>query len=109
MKKSLLALTGLFIIATSVVSCKRHNGCNWSEEGTIRDYSNPTDIEHDTCGIVIELEDKTKLEPTNLASFPDLEYNDGDLVWVSYKETDGASTCGIGKIVKLRCIVHRNF
>ncbi len=105
--KKFITITGLFVVV-AFASCKRHEGCNFSEKGWVRDYSLPG-TDDDTCGIVFELEDGTKLEPNNLPSFPHLDYNEGDLVWISYKEAGGVSTCGIGPIVKIRCVEERPY
>ena len=102
MKK--LALLTLLIGSLSIISCKKNNGCARSEKGWIRDLS-----DSDTCGVLIELEDGTKLEPTNWTEHNPLSWSNGDLVWVSYKEASGASLCNTGEIVKLRCISSREF
>ena len=98
----IVGLLGLFSL--SLVACKKNNGCARSEKAWVKDFSNS-----DTCGIVFQLEDGTKLEPTNLAEFAGMEYENGDLVWISYKPTSGASTCGIGEIVKIRCVSEREY
>jgi len=96
---ALLAMATLVFTA----SCNKNNGCSRSEKGIVRDFS-----DSDTCGIVVELvEESMYLEPTNLSEFQTFE--DGDLVWVSYKETAGASICGLGEVVQFRCLVPREF
>ena len=104
--KTRLIFALLFIASLSFTSCKKNNGCARSEKAWVVDYSYT-----DTCGIVFKLEDGTKLEPTNLAKFQGggLEFLDGDLVWLSYKEADGASTCGLGDIVEIRCVSEREY
>ncbi len=106
--KTRLLFGTLFIAAISFTSCNKHNGCSFSEKAWVRDFSD-TGTETDTCGIVFELEDGTKLEPTNLAEFSGMDFEEGKLVWISYKEASGASTCGIGDIVKIRCVVDREY
>lgn len=90
------------ISALSFTACKKNNGCARSEKGWVVDLS-----DSDTCGIVFRLEDNTYLEATNLNEFQ--QFEDGDLVWISYKETAGASTCDLGEIVRIRCVVPRDF
>jgi hypothetical protein len=94
----------LAVSALAFGACKKNNGCSRSEKAVVKDFS-----DSDTCGIVFQLEDGSKLEPTNLAEFAGLEYNHGDLVWISWKEASGASTCGIGEIVEIRCVSEREY
>lgn len=91
--------------ALLIASCgKNTGGCYKGEKAKIRDFS-----ASDSCGIVIQLEDGTKLEPTNLAEFKGIEYTEGKLIWVSYKPASGASTCGLGEIVEIKCIAERPY
>lgn len=92
----------LSLLAISFVACNKNNGCSRSEKAIVFDLSDA-----DTCGIVFQLEDGSYLEATNLNEFQTWE--DGDLVWISYKKTSGASTCGLGEIVRIRCVVPREF
>ncbi|MBI3136768.1 MAG: hypothetical protein HYZ14_18990 [Bacteroidetes bacterium] len=95
----------LAISALVFASCgKKTGGCYKGEKAVVKDFS-----DSDTCGIVFQLEDGTKLEPTNLAEFKGIDYTNGSLVWVSYKPASGASTCGIGEIVELRCVSERDY
>jgi len=98
----ILAISSL--VGYTAVSCKKNNGCARSEKAVVKDFS-----DSDTCGIIFQLEDGTKLEPTNLAEFKGLPYNHNDKVWISYKPADGASKCGIGEIVKIRCVSAREY
>ncbi|MCB9222664.1 MAG: hypothetical protein R2780_12375 [Crocinitomicaceae bacterium] len=104
MKKLLL----VGIVSTAVLSltaCNKNNGCpNSSEKATIRDFT-----DSDSCGILFQLEDGTKLEATNLSEFPAINYEEGQLVWVKYKPASGASTCGLGEIVRLKCVSEREY
>ena len=102
--KTKLILGTLFIALISFTSCKKNNGCSKSEKAWVRDFS-----ETDTCGIVFQLEDGTKLEPVNLAEFSTMTFEEGDLIWLSYKDASGASTCGIGDIVEIRCVSEREY
>lgn len=103
MKRTILGLMALSVIAFG--SCgKNTGGCRKGEKAWVEDYS-----DSDTCGIVFKLEDGTKLEATNLAEFSNMQFEHGDLLWVSYKETSGASTCGLGEIVEMKCIAERPY
>jgi len=96
---------GILAVATlTFASCKKNNGCSFSEKAVVKDFSYT-----DSCGIVFQLEDGTKLEPTNLAEHSGMEYKSGDLVWLSYKPASGASTCGLGEIVEIRCVSKREY
>ncbi|WP_070136816.1 hypothetical protein [Crocinitomix algicola] len=93
-----------FLAFTTILfsACKKNNGCARSEEATVMDLS-----DSDSCGIVFKIGDGTFLEGANLNEFQTFE--DGDLVWISYKSTAGASTCGIGEVVQIRCVVPREY
>lgn len=93
---------GLALITVGFTACKKNNGCARSEQATVLDLS-----DSDSCGIVFKIEDGTFLEGANLNEFQTFE--DGDLVWISYKNTAGASTCGIGEVVHIRCVVPREY
>jgi hypothetical protein len=103
--KKVLLVGFVFGTVLSFTACNKNNGCpNNSEKARVRDFS-----ETDTCGIVFELEDGTKLEPTNMSEFPTINYEEGQLIWVKYKPASGASTCGIGDIVTLKCVSEREY
>lgn len=95
----IFALAGLFTI-----SCKKNNGCAKSEKAVVFDFS-----DSDTCGIVFQLEDGSYVEPSNLSEYSALELTDGKLIWLSWKETSGASLCGIGTIGEIKCISDREY
>lgn len=104
MKK--LLLIGLVSTAIlSITSCEKKNGCpHNSEKAMVRDFT-----DSDSCGIVFQLEDGTKLEPTNLSEYQFINYEEGQLIWVKYKPAAGASTCGLGDIVRLTCVSEREY
>ncbi|MEX1002084.1 MAG: hypothetical protein WDZ35_08210 [Crocinitomicaceae bacterium] len=104
MKKLLFAgVVGAVMI--SVSSCNKNNGCpNNSEKAFVRDYT-----DSDTCGILFQLEDGTKLEPINRSEFPNINYEDGQLIWLKHKEASGASICGMGEIIEIKCVSEREF
>ena len=99
-KRVFSSILALATIAFS--ACNKNNGCARSEKATVLDFS-----DSDTCGLVFRLEDGTYLEATNLNEFQAWEA--GDLVWISHKETAGASTCGLGEVIQIRCVVAREF
>lgn len=95
----------LLLSGIALTSCgKKTGGCYKGEKAWVKDFS-----DSDTCGILFKLEDGTYLEPTNLIEFPGINYTEGQLVWVSYKETSGASLCGLGEIVELKCVTEREY
>lgn len=57
----------------------------------------------DGCGMVIELQDGSKIEPINIDEF-DVEPVDGKSIWVKYHNIDGGSVCMVGPIVEIDCI-----
>lgn len=96
------------LIACGVVTftaCNKNNGCpNSSDKVIVRDFSDT-----DSCGFVFELEGGDKLEATNLSEFPGIEYEEGMLLWLDSKPASGASTCGLGEIVRIKCVSEREF
>lgn len=98
----------LGLVAGSVASmtaCEKKNGCpHNSEKATILDYT-----DSDSCGYVFQLENGDKLEATNLSEYPLVNYEHGQLVWIKYKPASGASTCGLGEIVRLKCLSEREY
>jgi hypothetical protein len=102
--KNYLILGSVFAAVLSLTACAKNNGCPASsEKAKVRVF------EDDSCGTIFELTDGTKLEPTNLSEFQVLEYQEGMLVWLKYRATSGASRCGLGDIVRLKCISEREF
>lgn len=103
--KKLFVIGIVSIALLSITACNKNNGCpNNSEKGKIRDFT-----ASDSCGYIIQLEDGTKLEATNLSEYPFVTLEEGQLVWVKYKAASGASTCGLGDIVRLKCLSEREF
>jgi hypothetical protein len=60
----------------------------------------------DGCGMVIELENGDKLEPTNLSNF-EIDVEDGKKIWVEYHGVWMASICMVGEVVEVDCIGER--
>ncbi len=90
----------LCFIGTSLLStgCDKNSNTNYVS-GTLRDYTGL-----DGCNWIIVLEDSSKLEPVNLASF-DLELRDGLKLQFSYHErTDLTSICMVGRMAEIDAI-----
>lgn len=103
-KVGIVSVAAILMLGFS--SCNKNNGCGgMAEKATVENYTGS-----DSCEVVFRLdEDGTKLEPTNLASFPSLNYEHGDLVWIRYKKVSGASTCQLGDIVRINAVCHRDY
>jgi hypothetical protein len=98
-------LGALAVSVLLIASCgKKTGGCYKGEKAWVKDFS-----ESDTCGILFRLEDGTYLEPINLSEFNNLPLNHDDLVWISYKPASGASLCGKGDIVEIKCLADREY
>ncbi|MBD3637306.1 MAG: hypothetical protein HUJ25_08145 [Crocinitomicaceae bacterium] len=103
--KKLFVIGVMATALVSVTACNKNNGCpNNSEKAKIRDFT-----DSDSCNYVIQLEDGTKLEPNNISEYQNVNLEEGQLVWVKYKEASGASTCGMGDIVTIKCLSEREF
>jgi hypothetical protein len=91
MKKILLfSALSFFIFSCS----KPHEGMT---KATIKDYTGL-----DGCGMVIELENGTAIEPINLNSFSStVSITNGQKVWINYHEVELASICMVGPIVQI--------
>lgn len=89
------------VILLTLLGCsKSHSGM---VKGTIQNYTGL-----DGCGMVIELENGTTLEPTNLNSFQnEVSIADEQKVWVKYHSVEGASICMVGQIVQLDALEER--
>ena len=89
MKKTIVFITLSFLL----FSCtKSHEGMT---KATIKDYTGL-----DGCGMMLELENGTVLEPGNLNDFSSsVSITDGQKVWVKYHENNVASICMAGQTV----------
>jgi hypothetical protein len=104
MKKTFV-LSAILTVVIALGSCNKNNGCpNSSDKAVVRDFT-----DSDTCGIVFQLEDGTKLEPMNLSEFQTLELFEGQWIWLKYKNESGSSTCQLGDVVRIQCISEREF
>ena len=77
-------------------SCSKSN-ISWTS-ATIQDLTGL-----DGCGLVIQLEDQSYLEPINLSDFiSTATISDNQKVQVKYQEIDGASFCMVCKIIEIK-------
>jgi hypothetical protein len=91
----------LFLILLILTACsKSHSGML---KGELHDYTGL-----DGCGMLIDLDNGTTLEPINLSDF---QYNvnlvDGQKVWVRYHEISAGSICMVGKVVEIEELENR--
>lgn len=95
-----IAIVG--IVLTSIAySCDSEPCCEDGEIGTIKDFKGL-----DGCSYVVELQDESKIQVTNLSEF-DIDIEDGKTIRISYHEIkDAMSICMIGKIVEADCICY---
>lgn len=62
----------------------------------------------DGCGMVIQLEDQSYLEPINLSDFSsNATIEDNQKIWVKYIEVSGGSICMVGKIIEIKDLQNR--
>ncbi|MES2799960.1 MAG: hypothetical protein V4638_08085 [Bacteroidota bacterium] len=96
-----ITLALLISISFLLISCSSEK-CPGGEKATLVDLTGL-----DGCGFVIELEDGSRLEPTNLLDYDNTPVN-GKKVWVKYQTVDGGSICMVGQIVEITCLEPRN-
>ena len=91
----------LLIFLIFLISCSKSN-ISWTS-ATIQDLTGL-----DGCGLVIQLEDQSYLEPINLSYFSSTAtISDNQKVRVKYQEIDVASTCMVGKIIEIKELQNR--
>jgi hypothetical protein len=91
----------LLIFLIFLISCSKSN-ISWTS-ATIQDLTGL-----DGCGLTIQLEDQSYLEPINLSDFSSTAtISDNQKVWVKYQEIDGASFCMVGKIIEIKELQNR--
>jgi hypothetical protein len=95
MKNSLVLLLAFSLLSAQKCEKERGNACNTA--GLVVDMSGL-----DGCGLMIELEDKSKLEPVEI--FNEFELTEGMKISFDYEEVNGMSICMAGKQVKITCI-----
>ncbi len=91
----------VFLVLIALSACsKSHTGML---KGRLHDYTGL-----DGCGMLIDLDNGTTLEPTNLFDFQDnVNLVDGQKVWVKYNEIPAGSICMVGKVVEIAEIENR--
>ena len=101
MQKIILSSTWIIIIMFAT-ACNK-NKCSDSVKAELKDLSSI-----DGCGLVIKLENGTRLDPLNLSDF-NIEMTNGKKVWVSYHLTTNliATICMVGDIIEIDCIKSR--
>lgn len=97
----MVILISFTIILIGLGSCKKEEKCPDGVKGT---FKNLTGL--DGCGWVIELEDKSVIEPSNLSEFI-ISPEEGKPIWLSYESAALASICMVGEIVVVKCITER--
>jgi hypothetical protein len=91
----------LLIFLIFLISCSKSN-ISWTS-ATIQDLTGL-----DGCGLTIQLEDQSYLEPINLSDFSSTAtISDNQKVRVKYQEIDVASTCMVGKIIEIKELQNR--
>jgi hypothetical protein len=85
----------LFLILLLLTACSKSN--SGMLKGKLHDYTGL-----DGCGMLIDLDNGTTLEPTNLSNFQDnVNLVDGQKVWVKYHEISAGSICMVGKVAEI--------
>ena len=91
----------LLIFLIFLISCSKSN-ISWTS-ATIQDLTGL-----DGCGLTIQLEDQSYLEPINLSDFSSTAtISDNQKVQVKYQEINGASSCMVGKIIEIKELQNR--
>lgn len=100
-KASLLTLLFFSFVLLGIGSCKKMEPCDKGVKGIFKDFTGL-----DGCGWVIELEDKSVIEPSNIADFMIIP-EENKKIWLSYESAPLASICMVGEIVIINCISSR--
>ena len=100
--KRLKLLLGLAIATTLLfTSCDKNSICPDSKKATLTDMTGL-----DGCGMMITLNDDSRLDPINLGDF-DINIEDGQKVWISYTVTPMNNICMSGESITIECITER--
>ena len=90
-----------FILVLHLSGCNKGT-CENAQKAKIKDLTGL-----DGCGMVIQLQNGSYLEPTNLHEM-DIEIKDGQKIWISYHSIPNLSSiCMVGEIVEIECIAPR--
>lgn len=101
MKRAYYTCLLICALLIGIASCAK-GSCGHGQKAKLKDLTGL-----DGCGMVIELQDGSYLEPTNLSEM-DIEIVDGKKIWVSYHTAPNlASICMAGNIVEIDCIASR--
>lgn len=85
----------LFLIILFLTACSKSNSDML--KGKLHDYTGL-----DGCGMLIDLDNGTTLEPANLSNFQDnVNLVNGQKVWVKYHEISAGSICMVGKVAEI--------
>ena len=96
--RSTLMIFALLLLTTSCIK----QACSSGVKATMKDSTGL-----DGCGYIIELEDGTRLEPINLATF-DFQPKDWQKLRVTYEVVaNSGSICMVGELVEITCITER--
>ena len=97
-----ILLLSLVVLTLAIYSCKKESECENSHSAKL---VNMTGL--DGCSWMIELNNGTKLEPTNLNDF-NINLQENQKIWVVYHTAaQMASICMHGEIVTIDCISER--
>ena len=97
-----ILLLSLVVLTLAIHSCNKESECEDSQSAKL---VNMTGL--DGCSWMIELDNGTKLEPTNLNDF-NINLQANQKIWVVYHTASQmASICMHGEIVTIDCISER--
>ena len=97
-----ILLLSLVVLNLTIYSCNKESDCENSHDAKL---VNMTGL--DGCSWMIELNNGTKLEPTNLNDF-NINLQENQKIWVVYyPAAQSASICMHGEIVTIDCISER--
>ena len=94
-----LLVLGLIVVTIAIHSCNKESECENSHSAKLVDMTGL-----DGCSWMIELNNGTRLEPTNLNDF-NINLQENQKIWVVYHTAaQMASICMHGEIVTIDCI-----
>ena len=99
--RSKILLFALILFASGSLAACSKDKCKDSEKAKLVDMTGL-----DGCTFMLELNSGDRLEVINWGDW-EVHKEDGKKIWVSYKESEGASICMAGKMVEVTCITDR--
>ena len=97
-----ILLISLVVLTLAIHSCNKESECENSHSAKLVNMTG-----FDGCSWMIELNNGTKLEPTNLNDF-NINLQENQKIWVVYyPAAQSASICMHGEIVTIDCISER--